>query len=145
MPRTRQRVSAHVRCYLATRAVRISLGFLLVAALLTLYTMLYASEWQISLGHVGFMLWALCPYCVMAVLTLTIGRKSNAAGIASIAASGAVLAFAAFMYVDAIFIHVSSTSALIFLFGPLYLAIGGVVLFAVVTFLGNAMSGRSDS
>ena len=138
-------LSSIVRCHLAARALGISIVLLTAAALLTLYTMLHASGWQISLRLVGFMLWALIPYCAMGVLSRTIGTRTKAAGIASVTASGAVLAFASLMYVDAIFIHISSTSALIFIFGPLYLVVGGVVLFAAIAVIGNNILRRNDT
>jgi hypothetical protein len=118
---------------------------LAIAALLTIYAMLHAAGWQLSAGRVAFVVWALTPYLVVATVIRAVGSKSGASRIASVISSAAVLVFAAFMYVDAIFIHVSSTSALIFLFAPLYLTVGGVMLFVVITVVGNKWSARRRS
>jgi hypothetical protein len=122
LPTPRGPFSADVGRLLGARAFGISVALLTVAALVTLCTMLHAAGWQLSRAHVGFILWALSPYLLLLVVLRAAGTKTIAAGIASIVTSASVLAFASLMYVDAIFIHVSSTSALIFLFGPLYLA-----------------------
>ena len=73
------------------------------------------------------------------------GDRTRSTRIASIVAAVAVHLFACFMYVDAIFIHVSSTSALIFVFGPLYLAVGGFLVFAIAQTIGNKLAARNDA
>jgi hypothetical protein len=128
-----------------TRSFIASMTILAIAALLTIYAMLHAAAWQLSAGRVAFVVWALTPYLVVATVIRAVGSKSGASRIASVISSAAVLVFAAFMYVDAIFIHVSSTSALIFLFAPLYLTVGGVMLFVVITVVGNKWSARRRS
>jgi hypothetical protein len=107
--------------------------------------MLYASGWRPSLGLVGFMLWAVSPYVAVAAVLRALGNRTSASRVASVAASTAVLGFASLMYVDAVFIHVSSTSALIFLFGPLYLTAGGVILFMTIILIGNRTFAGRDT
>ena len=132
-------LNADVRCHLRVRVLAVSFGILSVAALLTLVLMLYSANWEISLGHIGFMCWALLPYVVLALLIRSFGTRSRASRIASIVASASSLGVAAFFYFDAIFVNVSSTSALVFLTGPLTLAVFAALVFGIITVIGNML------
>ena len=132
-------LNADVRCQLKVRVLAVSFGILSVAALLTLFLMLYSAQWQVSLGHIGFMCWALIPYIMLALLIRSFGTRSRASRIASLVASAASLGAAAFFYFDAVFVNVSSTSALIFLTGPVSLAVFAALVFGVITVIGNML------
>lgn len=70
----------------------------------------------------GFYLWALLPFIVLIILTLLIHRKglSPAARVAILLTSILVVVSSALIYWGSIFNSESSTSALVFIFVPVY-------------------------
>ena len=107
---------------------RVALGMMLVAAVATWFLMFRASSWTI--GFDWIIAWALLPYAALSLYTLARSRHdfSGAGGKASFWACLVALVFALWAYVDASFAHLSSTSALVFLFVPLYVLVGGPLL-----------------
>ena len=75
--------------------------------------------------------WVLGPYAVFLALFALPGGRSRARALSGCITAILLLAFTALFYVDAMWIHVSSTSALIFLFAPAYLTIGGLVVYGI--------------
>jgi hypothetical protein len=114
----------------------------MVAAAIAVWTMLHGAggrfEWS------WFYPWVLAPYLILGGLVATVGTRSKFTRVASIVATVAVLA-ASYLYVDAMFIHVSSTSALIYVFLPLYLLVGGLTLFALTALIGRRLSRPNDT
>jgi hypothetical protein len=108
--------------------VAVSIAALVVASLVTVVLMVRAAGWIFRPSF--FYLWALLPYlslgCYMFLRT-----RDDPAGVyrrAGSWASLAVLGFTLLAYIDASFVHVSSTSGLAFLGVPLYLFFGGLLL-----------------
>jgi hypothetical protein len=97
---------------------------LAIGALGTLGVMAYAGQSLESLVS-GFTLWALAPFATFAA-ACALARRAVAIGVL-VAAVVATL-FAAFIYIDAFFIHIHSTSALVFIFIPLYQLVAAAIL-----------------
>ena len=89
--------------------------------------------------------WVLSPYLVLGAIAASIGNKTKSTRLASVISAVAVSLGASFLYVDAMFIHVSSTSALIYVFGPVYFLIGGIAIFAITTFIGSKFAATNDT
>ena len=98
-------------------------------ALFTAVMMIYAAQ-GITLGACLFALWAIAPYAVF-IITARVARSRAAVTIALVGCALAS-AFSAFIYIDAFFVHIHSTNALVFLFIPLYQLVFATVLFAVI-------------
>ena len=101
-----------------------------VGAAATLAAMVYAGGSLRSLLD-GFTIWALVPYAAFAAAAAIARTRGSllAAFLSCLAAVG----FGLFIYWDALFVHISSTSALVFIFIPLYqlLAAAIVITFAI--------------
>jgi hypothetical protein len=123
--------------------VAVGIGCLVVAAVVTVWTMLHGAggtfEWS------WFYPWALSPYLILGAVIVTAGTKTKPTRIASVIAAVAVSVGASFLYADAMFVHVSSTSALIFVFGPLYFLIGGLAIYALAAFVGRKLAATNDT
>ena len=89
--------------------------------------------------------WVLGPYLILGTLFATIGAKTKHTRVASLLTAIAVGIGATYLYLDAIFINVSSTSALIYVFGPLYCLLGGFAVFAAMTFLASKVTAANDT
>ncbi len=96
----------------------------------TLVTELYATEWKFSLDWL--MIKPLLPYPLFYIFVrlLSLIRRLDQRRVQKFANIVAVLmlVFTAFIYIDAIFVHTSSTSALVFLFAPFYILSGSILL-----------------
>ena len=99
-----------------------------IGAVGTLGVMAYAGQSFESLVS-GFTLWALAPFATFAA-ACALARRRGVIVVALIAGVVATL-FAAFTYIDAFFIHIHSTSALVFIFVPLYQLVAAVILLLV--------------
>ena len=110
----------------------VEIASLSVAAISTFIIAGEASEWQSVLNE--WNLWILSPYIFFFIISVTANHQSGSVNVASASCYTAILilAFTLFIYIDAFYIHVSSTSALVFLFIPLYLIIGGPVVFFII-------------
>ena len=93
----------------------------------------FAGDFSDILTTLGFYLWVMLPFAVLFIATLLIDRKrfSSAAQIAILFTSILVVLSSVLIYWFSMFKSESSTSALVFLFIPLYglAAIGIVYLF----------------
>ena len=74
----------------------------------------------------GFTVWAVIPY-VMFAAAAVVARTRGAIVAVFIVCLFAVL-FASYIYFDALFVHISSTGALVFVFIPLYQLMAAVVV-----------------
>jgi integral membrane sensor domain MASE1 len=115
---------------------------LTLAAVFTFVTMLYGAGWKLEWS--GFYPWALSPYFGFFVLSRFAGRFSSFAAGAGCIAAAVMLAFTLFAYGDGMYIHTSSTSALIFIFAPLYLLVGGLVVFGIALAVNRLTGLRRD-
>lgn len=121
---------------LAARMLRhIETAVLVLACVATVVIMLYAACWKFEWS--GFYPWATTPYVVYLLISRAFGRFVPSSALAGCIVAILMLAFTLVVYIDAMFIHVSSTSALVFIFVPLYLLVGGPLLLLIVWVLGN--------
>ncbi len=74
----------------------------------------------------GFTAWTLAPYVTL--LTAATIACTRGSLIAVFGASLAAALFGSFIYYDALCIHTSSTSALVFIFIPLYQLLAAVIV-----------------
>lgn len=107
-----------------------------LAAIFTFIIMLYSSGWRFTSG--AFYLGALSPYVAFFVLSHMVGRAAGAGCITAVL----MLAFTVFVYSDSMLLHTSSTSALIFIFAPLYLLFGGPAFFGILLGVGRLIRVR---
>lgn len=101
-------------------------SLLILAAAVTWLLMFRASGWLTPWD--GYMLWALAPYGLLGCYALLRGRadSSRIRSRGSFWACVAALLLTLVIYLDASFVHVSSTSGLVFLFGTIWILIAGV-------------------
>ncbi len=102
-----------------------------VGALISLGALYYAGQSVRSLLS-GFTAWVILPYAVFSV-ACSLVRTRGVALIIFVVSVMAVLC-AGFIYVDALFLHSSSTSALVFIFIPLYQVIAAGVMLVISFF-----------
>ncbi len=91
----------------------------------------------------GFYLWVAFPFIVLGLITLYIHRSnsSRAAERAVLLTSAAVSAASGWLYWTSIYQSPSSTSALVFLFLPLYSLVSTAVLYGSSYFLFKLVAG----
>jgi len=106
----------------------ITYAVLMIGALGTLAVMAYAGQSLESLVS-GFTLWALAPFATFAAACAL--ARSRVLTIGALVAVILATLFAAFIYIDAFFIHIHSTSALVFIFIPLYQLVVAVILLII--------------
>jgi len=112
---------------------KITLG---VALLFTSYLMIKSiiegDSHQPSFLH----LYVISPYIIFYLFSKN-NNKSNSifTALASSITSVLLLFITLLVYIDALFIHTSSTSALIFLFLPIYLIFGSIITFFIIQFV----------
>ena len=83
----------------------------------------------------GFYPWVIGPYVVLLVIFGLPRDQTDARAFAGCAAAVIVLLFTCWFYIGAMWFSTSSTSSLIFIFAPVYLFIGGLVVWGIVWFL----------
>lgn len=110
----------------------IAVAALFVAAATAVSMMLIAAEGKFDAGALLFLGWAISPYACFYALSRMLGKFTSIPHIAFISCviSLLMLAFTLFAYIGALR-DASSTSALVFLFVPLWLYIGSFVLLAI--------------
>jgi hypothetical protein len=83
----------------------------------------------------GFYPWVIGPYIVLLAIFGLPRRQTNMRAFAGSVASVIVLLFTCWFYVGAMWFSASSTSALIYIFAPVYLFVGGLMAWGIVRFL----------
>lgn len=78
-----------------------------------------------------FYAWVLGPYAIFLGMFALPGGKKRRRALAGCITALLLLLFTCLFYIDAMWIHVSSTSALIFIFAPAYLLVGGLVTYGL--------------
>jgi hypothetical protein len=112
-------------------SVKATIVLLLAAASVALSAMIHGAgkfEWN------GFYPWVIGPYVVLMVVFCLPLRQSRSRSVAGCVAAGLVLVFTCLLYIDAMWFSVSSTSALIFIFAPVYLFSGGLIAWGMAWF-----------
>lgn len=124
-----------MRVYQAISGVVLS-----ISAVATIGFMLHASEGQFSIGHLGFILWALAPYVLILVMMIALKSRRNqlALDISVCIASLVLLAISLVVYTESV-LSSSSTAALIFVFVPCYLLAGGPLIVGLCFLVGRLL------
>jgi len=79
----------------------------------------------------AFYPWVLAPYALLAAVFVVPAKRTGPRLFAGCVAAVAVLVATCWFYVKAMWFSVSSTSALIFIFAPIYLLVGGLAVWGV--------------
>lgn len=111
---------------------RITVVSLLAASAVAVSAMIHGAgkfEWN------WFYPWVIGPYVLLVLIFVFPVRQSEARSVAGCAAAILVLAFTCLFYIDAMWFSVSSTSALIFIFAPMYLLVGGLAAWGLTWLL----------
>jgi hypothetical protein len=102
---------------------------LAISAIVTALTMLRAAEWKIDFSGFLFLCWALSPYVFLLILSFLIDKFTSLPKKSLVFCITAILmlVFTLLAYVGTLGDE-SSTSALIFVFAPVYLYVGTVIV-----------------
>lgn len=115
----------------------------------TLSIMLSTTSWESGIDFTLLLLyfWALLPYIVLLVLTVIIHRRnaSDASRIAIFITSVVVVTLSVVSYYHAMFVSVTSTSALVFVVIPLYALAAIAIFYFVCWMLIRLVRGRASS
>ena len=121
------------------RLKKIGVAVIVTGAICTLGILLYTSFSAEAIDAITiiFYIWALAPYMVLFLLTLRVHRSksSAAARVATFSSSLAVVILSVFFYYDAIFLSMSSTSVLVFIYVPAYALVAIVAVYLATKFL----------
>jgi hypothetical protein len=115
-----------------TSAVAIIAVSLVAASAVAVSAMIHGAgkfEWN------GFYPWVIGPYVVLLVVFNFPRNQTRARAFAGCVAAVAVLLCTCWAYIGAMWFSASSTSALIFIFAPMYLLVGGLVVWGIAWFL----------
>jgi len=113
-------------------AATVTVLALTAAAIVAFAAMVHGAgefEWN------GFYPWVLAPYVLLASVFAVPARRADASLFAGCLAAVTVLLFTCWFYVGAMWFSTSSTSALIFIFAPVYLLVGGLAVWGVGWFV----------
>ena len=104
---------------------------LLFAIILSLIIAGEASNWNNIFN--GWNLWIIFPYIFFLIISLTAKYQAPSINLflASCITALSLLLLTLFIYIDALFIHISSTSSLVLIFVPFYLFVGGPIIFFI--------------
>lgn len=82
----------------------------------------------------AFNLWIVLPYILLFIISTKSNQKSKSSivPIASCLTALLILSFTLLVYIDSFYINASSTSALVFIFVPFYIVVGGPIAFYVL-------------
>jgi uncharacterized membrane protein YesL len=119
-----------------------TIGLLLAATAVAVAAMIHGAgmfQWN------WFYPWVISPYIVLALMFSLPVSQSDARSAAGCASAAIVLAFTCLLYIDAMWVSVSSTSALIFIFAPAYLFVGGLIAWGLTWFVLARRTERSSS
>ena len=91
-----------------------------------------ASNWKEILTFSN--IWIILPYISFFIISTVANKISKSPNVsqASCITAILILIFTLLVYIDAFYISISSTSALVFLFVPFYLLFGGPILFIII-------------
>lgn len=106
----------------------------------TYVLMALSSGWKTWVSPI--MLWACAPYFVLGTAAFMLRRSypdNRSIPVASFVTSLLVLGFTLLVYVDGCLIHTSSTSALLFLFVPVWIFIGSPVVWTVTSWISTGL------
>jgi len=114
-----------------TRVIAITVVSLIVASIVALSAMIHGAgkfEWSL------FYPWVIGPSLILLAVFVRRGQ-TEARAIAGCVSAVLVLLFTCWFYIGAMWFSTSSTSALIFVFGPVWLLAGGLLVWGISWFL----------
>ena len=124
-------------------SIAIGLSSLLASAAFAIWIMLQGTggkfEWS------WFYPWVLSPYFAFGFLCIASASRTAAYRRSALVTAVIVSIVSIYTYVNATLDCESSTAALIFVFMPLYLLIGGLAVFGISTLIGRLLRARSDT
>jgi hypothetical protein len=113
----------------------LGIAVVVLGAVCTLAIMVYATSWENGFDFTlpVFYLWVLLPYVVLLVSIVRIHQKdtSTASRAAILITSISVVTFSQLIYYDSMFVSLTSTSALIFVFLPIYALAAIAIIYLV--------------
>ena len=117
---------------------------LLIAAVSAVLIAGEAADWK-ELFSV-FNLWIVLPYILFFIISTKSNQKSKSSivPIASCLTALLILSFTLLVYIDSFYISASSTSALVFIFVPFYIVVGGPIAFYVLYSIINTSQKRKN-
>lgn len=110
------------------RRSAVTAGLLLLAAGVAVVAMVHGAG---GLYWNWFYPWVLLPYALLFVVFCLTSNPSPARALAGAVAAVLVLLSSAWFYIDAMWLSTSSTSALVFVFTPAWLIVGGLLAWAL--------------
>jgi hypothetical protein len=120
-------------------AVAIIVVSLIAASTVALSAMIHGAggkfEWN------WFYPWVIGPYIVLLAVLGLPRSQAHARAFAGSVTALVVLLFTCWFYIGAMWFSVSSTSALIFIFAPVYLFVGGLIVWGIAWFLFARLNG----
>jgi len=115
-----------------TSAIAITVVSLIVASGVAISAMIHGAgkfEWN------SFYPWVIGPYIVLLTIFGFPFNQTDARAFAGCLTAVMVLLFTCWFYIGAMWFSGSSTSALIFIFAPIYLFVGGLMVWGISWFL----------
>jgi len=115
-----------------TTVLAVMVASLLAAAVVAVSAMVHGAgkfEWNV------FYPWVVGPYIVLFLVFWLPRSQSAARASAGCAAAVMVLLYSCWSYIGAMWFSASSTSALVFIFAPIYLLVGGLIVWGMAWFL----------
>jgi quinol-cytochrome oxidoreductase complex cytochrome b subunit len=124
----------------------VELAALAIAAVITVLLMLRAAEWNIDLGVLLFIVWAVSPYICFYIASILVEKFTSLSNVPLISCivSLLMLAFTFITYLASLN-DTSSASSLIFVFVPLLLYIGSFSVLIIGLVLIKLFRRRSSS
>lgn len=122
--------------------MKITIASLLAASAVAVSAMIHGAEkfeWN------GFYPWVMGPYVLLVLIFVFPLHQSKARSVAGCVAAILVLAFTCLFYINAMWFSDSSTSALIFIFAPMYLLVGGLVAWGLAWLLLKRRAGNKSN
>lgn len=122
----------------------IEVGALLTGAIVTGGGLFFISDWSAGVSVFVFLVagWVMLPYWVFYKITTALYRRRFSPSLPLCAALTAILmvVIPCYLYADAMFINTSSTGALVFIFMPPWLLIGGPAILFTLLGLGRLIA-----
>ena len=115
-----------------TGAVAITVVSLIAASIVALSAMIHGAgkfEWNL------FYPWVIGPYLVLLAVFGLPFSQTDARAFAGCVSAVLVLLFTCWFYIGSMWFSASSTSALIFVFGPIWLFVGGLLVWGISWFV----------
>lgn len=113
-------------------STKTTIGLLLAAIVVAVAAMIHGArrfEWS------WFYPWVVSPYVALGLIFCLTPVRSKAQSLASCVAAALVLVSTCVIYIDAMWYSGSSTAGLVFVFTPIYLFVGGLVVWWLAWFV----------